>query len=144
MVEDRMQEDVRNPATNSPADIDHVELAKRLKDARMYLGLSQEFVAEQLDVPRASVSAMESGKRRVSSLELKRLATLYKRPFSYFLDTTDATEGGALGPLDDVSRALFRTANDLTPDDREQVLRFAQFLKEAGKAPLPPREAESS
>lgn len=103
----------------------------------MYLGLSQEYVADQLNVPRASVSAMESGKRRVSSLELKQLATLYKRPFSYFLNAQPSSEPeDPLGP-DDVSRALFRATNDLTPDDRAQVLKFAQFLKEAGTAPRP-------
>ena len=53
-------------------------LGLRLKEAREYLGMSQEFVAEQLGVPRASVSTMETGKRKVSSLELKQLARLYK------------------------------------------------------------------
>ena len=32
--------------------------------------------------------------------------------------------------------ALFRTTRDLTHQDKEQVLRFAEFLRNAGLAPL--------
>jgi hypothetical protein len=36
---------------------------------------------------------------------------------------------------DPTAVALFRAAKSLTNDDRLQVLRFAEFLKEAGPAP---------
>jgi transcriptional regulator with XRE-family HTH domain len=118
---------------------EQLQLAQRLREARTYLGLSQEFVAEQLGIPRASMSAMESGKRKVTGLEIKQLATLYKRPVTYFLDVDDSGNQHGVGMPDETSRALFRTARDLTDQDREQVLRFAQFLRQAGKAPIPER-----
>ena len=65
-------------------DEEYVSMGARLRQAREYLGLSQEAVAEALGVPRASVSAMESGRRKVSSLELRALARLYKRPLDWF------------------------------------------------------------
>jgi transcriptional regulator with XRE-family HTH domain len=107
------------------------QLGLQLREAREYLGLSQEFVATYLAVPRASVSAMETGKRRVTSLELKKLAKLYKRPLAFFLGAEDQE----LVQPDETSRALFRTARDLTDEDRKQVLQFAQFLRHAGRAP---------
>src|SRR5579872_740305 len=85
------------------------DLGLRLREAREYLGLSQEFVANYLSVPRASVSAMETGKRRVGSLELKQLAKLYKRPLSFFL----GDEEQPLLQSDETSLALFRTARNL-------------------------------
>ena len=108
-------------------------LGQRLRDAREYLGLSQEFVAHQLNIPRASVSAMETGKRKVSSIELRQLARLYKRSMAYFLgeEDLDPQEAG----LDASQRTLFRTTRELSEQDREQVLRFAQFLRQAGRAP---------
>jgi transcriptional regulator with XRE-family HTH domain len=106
-------------------------LGLRLREAREYLGLSQEFVATYLSVPRASISAMETGKRRVGSLELKQLARLYKRPLAFFLGEEDQE----LVQPDETSLALFRTARDLTAEDRKQVLQFAQFLRHAGRAP---------
>ena len=91
---------------------------------------SQEAVAEALGVPRASVSAMESGRRKVSSLELRDLARLYKRPLDWFYDS-DAE------PIaeDETVSALFRATRNLNQEDKKQVLRFAEFLKGAGQAP---------
>ena len=46
-------------------EVDDVEeqakIAARLKEAREYVGLLQEDVASALGIPRASVSALESG-----------------------------------------------------------------------------------
>ncbi len=105
-------------------------LAQRLRESREYLGLSQETVAEHLGIPRASVSAMEAGKRKVSSIELRDLARLYRTTVEYLLGE-DSTE------QDPVVGALYRTASDLRQEDREQVLRFAEFLRAAGAAPPP-------
>ena len=111
---------------------DYESLGSRLKEAREYLGLSQEFVAERLRVPRASISAIETGRRKVSSLELRDLARLYKRPLSYFLgESSEETDD----IQDETAGALFRTTRNLSEEDKQQVLKFAQFLRSAGKAP---------
>ena len=116
-------------------DREQARLGAKLREAREYLGLSQEFVAEQLAIPRASISAIETGKRKVSSLELRDLARVYKRPVSYFLgaESEDPEE-----LEDETVVALYRTTRSLNQEDRRQVLRFAQFLKGAGKAPATP------
>lgn len=126
-----MAEQLVNDNPSHVSDREQEDLGLRLREAREYLGLSQEFAANYLSVPRASVSAMETGKRRVNSLELKQLAKLYKRPLSFFLGEEDQ----ALPQPDETSLALFRTARDLTMEDKKQVLQFAQFLRHAGRAP---------
>lgn len=100
-------------------------LAQRLRNAREYIGLLQEDVATALDIPRASVSAIESGKRRVSSLELRRLGRLYRRPVAWLL--------GEEGAEVDMDTPLYRATADLSDQDKEQVLRFAEFLAGAGR-----------
>ena len=111
-------------------DEEYVSMGARLRQAREYLGVSQEAVAEALGVPRASVSAMESGRRKGSSLELRDLARLSKRPLEWFY-------GDDAQPIaeDETVTALFRATKNLKPEDKEQVLRFAEFLKGAGQAP---------
>lgn len=111
-------------------DEEQIKLGRRIREAREYLGLSQEFVADQLAIPRPSVSAMETGKRKVGSLELKELARLLKRPVSYFLGEDDHEVES-----EETFRVLYRTARALSEQDREQVLKFAQFLRRAGKVP---------
>ncbi len=106
-------------------------LGERLRESREYLGLSQEAVAEALGIPRPSVSAIEAGKRKVSSVELTRLARLYRRPYEFLLGEQGTNDDA----VDDTSKELYRAASELSDTDREQVLRFAQFLKRAGPAP---------
>lgn len=122
--------DKEHSALGSEEDASQIEqelLARRLRESREYLGLSQEFVAEELNVPRASVSAMENGKRKIGSLELKQLARLYKQPMSSFLEE-EMEESSALS-------TLLRASRSLDEEDRKQLVRFAQFLKQSGGAP---------
>lgn len=72
-----------------------------------------------------AISAIENGKRKVEALELQALAALYKYPVTYFLE----------GALDEPAsvRALAREATALSERDREEVLRFAQFVKAYGR-----------
>ncbi len=104
---------------------EEMALARRLREAREYIGLLQEDVAAALDIPRASVSAIESGKRRVSSLELRRLGRLYRRPVAWLLGEEDAEV--------DMDAPLYRATAALSTQDKEQVLRFAEFLAGAGR-----------
>jgi Zn-dependent peptidase ImmA (M78 family)/transcriptional regulator with XRE-family HTH domain len=81
------------------------ELARRLRVAREACGLTQEDVAEHLDVSRPTVAQMELGNRAVTSLELDRLARLYGRDLrEFFMD--DFQEHDALA-------ALFRADSDV-------------------------------
>ncbi len=123
-----------------PADEEQERLGNRLRESREYLGLSQEFVADHLGIPRASISAMENGKRKVSSLELKQLARIYKQPLSYFLGEDEFARDEQ--SQDVIFSALYRTARALSDQDRQQVLRFAQFLRQAGQAPTPKENPE--
>jgi len=106
---------------------DGPELAERIRQERTYVGLSQADVAEALGIPRAAVSALETGKRRVSGLELGRLAELFGTSVDRLL--------GRDVPADETTTALFRATKSLTEADKEQVLRFAEFLRGVGKAP---------
>jgi transcriptional regulator with XRE-family HTH domain len=121
---------------------ERARLGQHLREAREYLGLSVEFVAQQAGLSRALLLAVEGGRRKVAYPDLKRLAQLLKRPVSVLLAEEDAVEGAV--PDEAAFHALFRAARDLSDEDRRQVLRFAQFLHESGPAPLPPEEASGA
>ena len=98
-------------------------LGKRLKEEREYRGFSQEEVAGHLGVPRSAISLMESGARRVSAEELGRLAKLYQT-------TMESLAGhGQEASQPESVRLLARAATELSATDRDEVLRFAQFLR---------------
>ena len=50
---------------------------ERLKQARKYLNLSQEFVARQMNLSRPTISAIEAGQRKVTAEELEGFSKLY-------------------------------------------------------------------
>lgn len=52
-------------------------LAKRLKTERKSRGITQESLAQILNVPRTAIVQMENAKRNVSTLEISKLAQLY-------------------------------------------------------------------
>jgi transcriptional regulator with XRE-family HTH domain len=104
-------------------DDDRKTLGERLREAREYLGFSQDQVATFLGVSRSALSLMESGQRKVDALELKKLAGLYKRSVGYF---TGEEEDASIGA--DVKH-LARKVSDLSSEDREELARFADFLR---------------
>ena len=105
-------------------DGDRKALGERLREAREYLGFSQDQVATFLGVARSALSLMETGQRKVDALELKKLAGLYKRPVGFF--TGEEAEEVSFGT--DVKH-LARQVAELSPDDREELGRFADFLR---------------
>ncbi len=105
------------------------QLGERLREARKYLGLKQEEVATYLKIPRTALSDIESGQRRVEAIELTRLAKLYRQPVAYF---TGEDEASASLPVDIAH--LARKAADLSPQDRDELSRFAEYLRARARA----------
>ena len=103
------------------------DLTRRLREAREFLNLSQQFVAEQTGIARSAISDIERGERKVESLELKRLAELYRMPVDYFLGN-DPSDYLPEGEADPTVQALARAASTMGSDEKQEVLRFALFL----------------
>jgi transcriptional regulator with XRE-family HTH domain len=115
----------------NPQNQDATRLATQLREAREFANLSQQFVSEQTGIPRSAISDIERGTRKVDSLELKRLAELYRMPISYFLgDDVDDEIASASGDRNDpLLTALARATSKLTDGEKTEVLRFALFLE---------------
>ena len=102
---------------------DRKSLGVKLREAREYLGLSQDEVAKVIGVARPAISLIENGQRKVDALELKKFAELYQRP------TTDFTGDVEIdAPLPEAVQHLARAAAKLTQTDQAELLRFAEFL----------------
>ena len=104
-------------------DDDRKTLGARLREAREYLGLSQEEVARVVALPRPAISLVESGQRKVDALELKKVAELYQRPVADFTGEVDADK-----LMPETIQYLTRAASKLTDVDQAELVRFAEFL----------------
>lgn len=63
---------------------EYKEITKRLKQARIDSGFSQQEVADKLNKPQSYISKIESGERRLDVVEMKKFSDIYNKPFSYF------------------------------------------------------------
>lgn len=102
---------------------DRKDLGERLREAREYLGLSQDEVARAIKIPRPAVSLIESGQRGVDALELSKFANLYQRPVSEL-----AGDAEKPGKHNEAVAFLARAAQKLTKADQAELVRFAEFL----------------
>lgn len=107
----------------SAEDARREEVARRLRDAREYLGLSQEQVAKALKLSRPAVTNIENGSREVKALELDALARIYGKSVSYFL------EGESADSEREQVEFVARRLKGLSDQDLRQVARFADFLR---------------
>jgi transcriptional regulator with XRE-family HTH domain len=106
-----------------PKNEDRLALGQRLKNTREYRGFSQEDVATCLGIPRSAVSLIETGDRKLDTLELSKLAKLFDC-------STDELTGDRESQGDNSASIEFvaRLAAKLSEEDRAEVVRFAQFL----------------
>ena len=128
MMADKGKRDV----SQTDKAVDRQKLGSRLREAREYMGLSQDEVAKYLEIPRTALSHVESGQRRIDALELKKVALLYKRPIAYFTGETEADES-----LPDDVEHLARAAAGLSERDRQELSRFADYLRSRAQSERP-------
>lgn len=103
-------------------------LGSRLREAREYLGISQEEAAQAADIPRTAISLIESGQRKLDSMELMALAKLYQRPIAYFTDDDFSIN------LDPDAAVFARSYSELSDNDKEELKQFAEFLAMRSKS----------
>lgn len=60
-------------------------LGQRLQQARTELNYNQSYVAFRLGLPTAEIAEIEAGERRVSTLQISMLASLYGKSIKYLV-----------------------------------------------------------
>ncbi len=105
---------------------DRLKLARRLRDAREDAGLSQEQVADYLDIRRPAIAEIEAGKRAVKSDELVRLAEVYGRSLKWLIQGTET-------PEERIASALFRADQPTSPLLKREAAKLARRCRLVGE-----------
>ncbi len=105
---------------------DRLKLARRLRDAREDAGLTQEQVADYLDIRRPAIAEIEGGKRAVKSNELVRLAELYGRSLKWLIQGTET-------PEERIASALFRADQPTSPLLKREAAKLARRCRLVGE-----------
>jgi Zn-dependent peptidase ImmA (M78 family)/predicted HTH domain antitoxin len=114
--------------------MNYAELGQRIRQARESVSMSQDDVASRLEIPRSAISLIESGKRKIDSLELQTFSRLVGKSILFFLDEPKASVESREIEEDDPTQILFsgNQAVDIS-QDRKQIEHFQQFHRNFGE-----------
>ena len=96
-------------------------LGTRLKEAREYLGLTQEDVAKLMGVSRVIITNIEAGTRKVSAEELSKFSKIYGWTMEELMEGEKAET--------EAVQMFARTFNELSDEDQNEILNLIKFKK---------------
>jgi Zn-dependent peptidase ImmA (M78 family)/DNA-binding XRE family transcriptional regulator len=124
--------------------IDPQHLGERLQLARKAKSLTQEAVAEHLDVARTTLVAIEKGERRIRPSELFQLAELYERDPQELLaqqrpenDLSVQFRSLLKKMRDNEDREILQAATARLQDDAERFVELETILKRTPRPQYP-------
>jgi transcriptional regulator with XRE-family HTH domain len=101
--------------------LDSKTLGARIRQAREHANLTQEALAERTSKDQRAVSEYESGKRRLSAIDLPTFATALNVPLLYFFE-------GELSEQD-LDRVVLTEFHHLpTFEAKQSAIEFVQML----------------
>lgn len=115
-----------------------MSLGTKLKDAREYLQLTLRQVEEASGISNAYLSQLENGKiLKPSANILYKLSTLYKVNLNSLLAAagiiTTSDESAEFSKEDEVLNNIAFYAENLSNDEKSQVLEYIKFLRHKKK-----------
>lgn len=97
-------------------------LPNKIIDLRESKDWSQAELARRLDVNKSVMNRIESGERKVSSDELKKLSDIFDVSTDYLLERTDEKEKAP-------SLVAAHLDDDVSEEDMEDILKYIEFRK---------------
>ena len=103
------------PKVESP-DIDYNLIGNRIRQARLHMGITQEYLSELIEVTPAFVGHIERGERSVSLATLLKIAMVLNVSTDYLFSMEDTTEDS------EVTNALIQMISHRPLETKEAIL----------------------
>ena len=99
-------------------------ISEKLREARLKLGFSQEYVANCLGISRSAITQIELGNRKINADEITEFCKLYHLSADYILNTENI----------ETNQSVFaRGFNELDDKDQQEILNLIAFKKAMAK-----------
>ena len=95
-------------------------IADKLRDARVNLGFSQDYVAKCVGLSRSAVTQIELGNRKINADEITQFCKLYHLSADYLLDS---------GYSETKQTVFARGFEELNENDQQEILNLIAFKK---------------
>lgn len=100
-------------------NLDYKKIGERLKKLRKYFGLTQEQVANILNLGRDAILRIEKGERKIDLEELINFTKLYN------ISIDELTAKGSIINSNDV--AFARGFNELSEKDKKEIISLIEY-----------------
>lgn len=97
------------------------KMNERLKIYRNTLGLSQQYIAKQLGVSRTTITAIESGERKVNAQELDMFSRIYGVTIDEIVNDNKEDDAEI--------KILTRAFETLSNDDKKEIMNLIDFKR---------------
>ena len=104
----------------------NINLADKLKNIRLQLKLSQEYVAKRINISRSAVSEIENNKRKISVEELQLFSTLYGVSIDELLYDIEQED----------TKKFAREFSQLSKEDQKEIMNLIEFKKNYKKVTM--------
>ena len=108
-------------------ETNYEKIGLKLRKAREYMGLTQEQVANILNLGRDAILRIEKGTRKIDAEELKKLSQLYKISMNEIMEDKEYTSN---------AQAFARGFEELSEKDKKEILDLIKFKNEFKKKEL--------
>ena len=95
----------------------------KIKELRNEKNLSQKDMADMLGISRQALANYESGRREPDNIMLIKIADILGTSVDNILDRVPLVE------TDEFAYALYNETKELTEEDKQQLIKMAQFLR---------------
>lgn len=104
-----------------------IEIGKRIRQAREERGMSQQEVADRLNISRPQFTHYENGRNLIGLESLLKLPYILDKELMFFLGISDT---GTLADLPPSILRIIEVLKTLGPDDKETVGKFVEYLSQ--------------
>lgn len=116
------------PSMRTDAIIDSKKMGERIKFRRQDIGMSQERLAEILDVSYQQIQRYESGRNRLNVENIQVIASALDVPITFFFDPSSTTEFSSLTDSTEEKTLLKHFRQIEHNPDRQVVILVARRL----------------
>lgn len=103
---------------------------ERIRELRKKQKLTMKRLGEAIGVAESTISLYENGKRQPDNETLQKIAKFFNTTTDYLLGCTDTPNPNDLDKqLEGIDFALWGEVQDLTDEEKQDILNFARFTK---------------
>lgn len=109
-------------------DLNFIIIGQKIKERRQAVGITQEAVANALDINPSHISNIECGRANPSLTALVKIANVLQCSVDYFISEEYTTPPSAMAQLDTLDSQIMEKVKYLDLDTKQKLLKILNVI----------------